>query len=32
MNGFCRAKAANKYPYYIKDGVILEKIDPNQIP
>jgi ectoine hydroxylase-related dioxygenase (phytanoyl-CoA dioxygenase family) len=32
MNGFCRGKAANKYPYYIKDGVILEKIDPNQIP
>jgi len=32
MNGFCRAKAANKYPYYMKNGEILSIINPNDIP
>lgn len=32
MNGFCRAKAANKYPYYMKDGEIFPIIDQNKIP
>ena len=32
MNGFCRAKASNKYPYYMKEGAILPLINPNDIP
>lgn len=32
MNGFCRAKAANRYPFYIKGGKIIREIDPKQIP
>lgn len=32
MNGFCRAKAANKYPYYLKEGKLISTIDPKLIP
>ena len=32
MNGFCRAKAANRYPYYLKEGKLINLIDPAQIP
>ena len=32
MNGFCRAKAANKYPYYMQSGNVIPFIDPTQIP
>lgn len=32
MNGFCRTKAANSYPHYLVDGVIVKIIDPNSIP
>jgi ectoine hydroxylase-related dioxygenase (phytanoyl-CoA dioxygenase family) len=32
MNGFCRAKAANKYPFYMQSGNVVPFIDPTQIP
>lgn len=32
MNGFCRSKAANRYPYYMKDGKVLYYIEPTLIP
>lgn len=32
MNGFCRAKAANRYPFYMINGKTIDLIDPNQIP
>jgi len=32
MNGFCRAKASNKYPFYIKNGILQNNIDPLLIP
>lgn len=32
MNGFCRTKAANSYPHYLVDGVVVKIIDPNKIP
>ena len=32
MNGFCRAKAANKYPFYMQSGNVVPFIDPMQIP
>ena len=32
MNGFCRAKASNKYPYYMKNGNVISHIDPSLIP
>lgn len=32
MNGFCRSKAANKYPFYMKKGEIVTLIDPKLIP
>lgn len=32
MNGFCRTKAANSYPHYLVDGVVVKTIAPNQIP
>lgn len=32
MNGFCRSKAANKYPFYMKEGKVIQQIDPKLIP
>lgn len=32
MNGFCRAKSANKYPFYLKEGKLINLIDASQIP
>lgn len=32
MNGFCRAKAANKYPFYMMNGHTINFIDTTQIP
>jgi ectoine hydroxylase-related dioxygenase (phytanoyl-CoA dioxygenase family) len=32
MNGFCRTKSANTYPYYLVDGQVVKKIDPKLIP
>ena len=32
MNGFCRTKAANKYPYYMIGGKVVPKIDSTMIP
>jgi ectoine hydroxylase-related dioxygenase (phytanoyl-CoA dioxygenase family) len=32
MNGFCRSKAANKYPYYLVGGNLVSDIDSKLIP
>jgi ectoine hydroxylase-related dioxygenase (phytanoyl-CoA dioxygenase family) len=32
MNGFCRSKAANKYPFYLKEGSVLTHLESNLIP
>ncbi len=32
MNGFCRTKAANKYPHYLINGNVVSHIDPKMIP
>ena len=32
MNGFCRERAAKSYPLYMKNNIVLQNIDPTQIP
>lgn len=32
MNGFCRTKAANRYPHYLVNGRPVPFIDPTEIP
>lgn len=32
MNGFCRAKAASKYPHYMVNGQVISNIDSKMIP
>jgi ectoine hydroxylase-related dioxygenase (phytanoyl-CoA dioxygenase family) len=32
MNGFCRAKASTKYPYYMINGNLIKDIDTSLIP
>lgn len=32
MNGFCRTKAANRYPHYLIDGSVVSNIDSRMIP
>ena len=32
MNGFCRSKAANKYPFYLNEGTLVSYLDSNLIP
>ena len=32
MNGFCRSKAANKYPFYLNKGNVVTHLDSNLIP
>jgi len=32
MNGFCRTKAASRYPHYMVNGQVVSNIDPRMIP
>lgn len=32
MNGFARTEASPRYPEYIREGKVVEKLDPTQIP
>lgn len=32
MNGFCRAKSANTYPFYMIESKVIKNIDPTLIP
>lgn len=32
MNGFCRSKAANTYPFYLQNSEVLKNLNPTEIP